>query len=152
MELWSGEKKATGTPFGSAVTTTNDFSKAFDGNTTTYFDCSQPDSSYTGLQITGWSASAVAGRGWNRAKGSPVSMTANGQRIILDVPITVTGHPVASIYDSRGLLRATLIAKPDGVSRIVFSFNKSRPFAAGRYLVSVKSGNREVIRPFTVTR
>ena len=72
MEFLSGEKKIEGTPygtFGSRDNSGNDYTKAFDANTETYFDAVAPNSQYLGIEIKSAAASnapvapVVVGRG-----------------------------------------------------------------------------------------
>jgi len=152
LEFWSGDRKAAGTPFGSAITSTNDFSRAFDGNTATYFDCSQSDSSYAGLQITGWAAPAGVKRPMT-AGVSPSSLTINGHRIIIALPIgSLAGEHAVSMYDSRGTRLETLTALQDKNGRAEVSFDKIRALPSGQYIVAVKSGKVDMIRAFAIAR
>ena len=57
VEFYNGTTKLTGTAFGDAGgphgnMTERSFEKAFDGNTATYYDASDPDNGYVGLTLT----------------------------------------------------------------------------------------------------
>jgi hypothetical protein len=61
IEFLSGNKKIEGTPygtFGSRDNSGNDYNKAFDGDTKTFFDAVAPNSQYLGIEIK---SSATAG-------------------------------------------------------------------------------------------
>jgi hypothetical protein len=54
IEFLSGDKKIAGTPygtFGSRDNSGNDYAKAFDGDTKTFFDAVAPNSQYLGIEI-----------------------------------------------------------------------------------------------------
>ncbi len=54
VEFYAGNQKIQGTPFGTAGSRNNsgrDFSKAVDGDVTTYFDGAEPNNQYVGLDL-----------------------------------------------------------------------------------------------------
>lgn len=54
IEFWSGDKKIAGTPygtFGSRDNSGNDFNKAFDGDSKTFFDAVAPSAQYLGIEV-----------------------------------------------------------------------------------------------------
>lgn len=54
IEFWSGDRKIDGTPygtFGSRDNNGSDYSKAFDSDTTTFFDAAAPNAQYLGIDV-----------------------------------------------------------------------------------------------------
>jgi hypothetical protein len=62
IEFWSGDKKIEGTPygtFGSRNNSGNDYSKAFDGDSKTFFDAVGPNAQYLGIEIKSGNGSSA---------------------------------------------------------------------------------------------
>jgi fibronectin type 3 domain-containing protein len=134
IEFWSGSTKATGTPFGTAgANGGNDFSKAFDGNITTFFDCTQADGAYAGLDISGWSPVAV--RTTRKTAGAPdLVIKAYGSSMMIDG----AGNG-AEVFDIRGaMVRAA--SRPAGNALVM-----GAP-AQGVYVLRARSSMGESVR------
>ena len=145
IEFWSGSTKATGTPFGTAgANGGNDFSKAFDGNITTFFDCTQADGAYAGLDISGWSPVNVG----NRRQPAGISGMVIRTKRSLGGVVTIAGLASndilsAELYDLRGVRVNAAVRADANVLRIP----SSHP---GTFVVRVKSAGTEIVRKIAV--
>jgi hypothetical protein len=148
VEFYSGGIKLTGTPFGTAGTWNNspaDFTKVFDGDVTTYFDCSQADA-YAGIVISGGATTRgprPAALLHSSARMANVVFGKTAIRIPLQ---EITGKTMTvSLYDLRGNLICTADAENIDDARVKLSGGNSR-IIRGEYLIQVRSGRQTVIQ------
>ncbi|MGA0560741.1 discoidin domain-containing protein [Larkinella sp. VNQ87] len=111
LEFYSGSTKLTGTPFGdpggphqgnAAVS----FEKAFDGNTSTYYDALNPTGGYVGLELTNcapsgsWAASMISPVTNSNVVGIWTTRPDNSQGLTFPFSVSVTvpsGQSVGSV-------------------------------------------------------
>jgi len=145
IEFYSGTAKVSGTPFGtpgSYNNSGNDFTKAFDGNVSTFFDYSQPYGAYTGLEIQGWSPVGVLSR--------PAGANVNPQTIRMSggaIRLTIRGegrHSIELLAPSGRAIR-TIIGQGDSSCRI-----SATAMAPGVYLMKTEIGSKRAILRFVV--
>jgi len=105
LELYSGTLKLTGAPFGtpgSNQNSGNDYSKAFDGSTTTFFDYSQPNGGYAGLDLGQKSAVRHPSLGCDQKAGPIIDIRDN--RTVRIIGLSARQTVRLSIFDLRGAL------------------------------------------------
>jgi len=148
MELYSGAAKATGTPFGSAGTiAASDYTRPFDGNTATYFDCSQSESVWAGLDIQGWFAAGA--RGWQKASDAPgmttLRLRCGGAIVDINAPRSaIAGAVRVALYNLRGALVRTLTARAHGDgSAAMVADDGGATLARGQYVVRITTDSGE---------
>jgi hypothetical protein len=151
VEFYTGTEKLVGAPFGTPGTwagSGNDFTKVFDGDVNTFFDCSQA-SAYAGLDLQGGATMRGDGRAQTASGVSPFRMFTKGTTIRLVIDGAARTRAVSvSLYDLRGALIRSLSAAASAES-IILS-DGSKPLRQGQYILLVKSGSFEATRLFTV--
>jgi alpha-galactosidase len=96
VEFWNGEVKLTGTPFGtpgSWGSAGSDYTKVFDGDVSTYFDCPLADDGYSGITVSGatpvWNAGFTQQK-TERARSNGTMFDLSGRLIMHHVTIGKT--------------------------------------------------------------
>jgi hypothetical protein len=147
LELYSGTLKLAGAPYGSSGSIGgNDFSKAFDGNTTTYMDYSQPNGGYAGLDMGQRSAAKPSPvRGSN---GSGMRIDVRNERTLRILGAPEIGSVLVCLYDLRGSrIRSERLAGSSGSICLDIDVGKTQPaIAPGNYLLSVRAGTAESLQ------
>jgi fibronectin type 3 domain-containing protein len=145
IEFYSGAAKAAGAPFGSPGSYQNsgrDYTKVFDGDTSTYMDFSSDNGGYAGLQMEG-AASAFPQDNRLREDRCGIRISARGGQ----TEIRISGprmpeQSMISVYSIRG----ELICAAFGQSTVVLGARGSKASALrpGQYVVEVSAaGFRE---------
>jgi len=151
IEFYYGTVKATGTVFGSPGSyqnSGNDYTKAFDGNTATYFDYSQDYGGYTGLDL-GARGAAGARQAVGRSPAGLRIAVQDGRAVrISGAPAHETAR--ISIYDLRGNLLRSLTGANGGVVDITGPHD-ALP-AQGRYVLRINAGGQEITRGIFLMR
>jgi len=152
IEFYSGSVKMTGAPFGtpgSNQNSGNDFTKAFDGSTATFFDYSQPNGGYAGLDLG--QRQGVRSLSPERAHQVEFGITLRNQRMIAVSGVDSRASMNVALYDMRGnLVRAATCGAQDALVPLMRMDGRPRALAPGQYIVRVKNGPREMQRMLVV--
>jgi hypothetical protein len=138
IEFYRGPVKATGTPFGtpgSWSNSGNDFTKAFDNNTATFFDAPVDAGAYCGLDLVGGMTVRIG-------RSSTVIGDARGLRFLPHSLVAVpAGRFSLRVVNAAGIT----VLRASGMGPRTCDFS---PAGRGMHFVIVTSGNATVSRVF----
>jgi len=156
IEFYSGSVKVSGTPFGAAGSSAgNDYAKALDGDTTTYFEHTGKDG-YVGFDF------GERGLGMEPAHPSPghapdLRIAAGNGRICVRVAGMGTRCPIlVLLYDLRGALVRAQAGRTDEQGRaamVIGNDDAANPsLTNGNYALLIKSGGFKEKRIISLIR
>jgi hypothetical protein len=149
IEFYRGTQKVTGTVFGTPGSwgnSGNDYTKAFDGNTTTFMDYTTDVGGYTGLDLQG--GAVVIGKGHPGSTAfDKMAIAIAGRRIMVS---GVDYHAIIGIYDMRGNLVRLMPNASAGAIDLAGTHGIALP--QGQYVFRVNDGGREIIRGIWLLR
>lgn len=154
IEFYQGSQKANGAVFGTSgsyANSGNDFTKAFDGNTSTFMDFSYDVGGYTGLDLL--SGDPPVGRAGQTARAARriaavvLSKGNSSPRIELSA-VPDRAQVSVGIYDTRGRLLGS--AQGIGLRSVDAKGSDGTELAAGRYVLRVSVDGSELLRSITL--
>jgi len=141
IEYYRGSEKATGTVYGTAGSwnnSGNDYTKVFDGNTSTFMDYSQADGGNVGMDLQNGS---TANRPWALLqKQGAWRLIRQGRGYVLDMPARTSSDAVVSIFNSQGKLIRDYFHPLYGIinGRVYIAFHdKGMSLSQGHYFVRI---------------
>ena len=159
IEVYRGAAIVNGTPFGtpgSYNNSGNDYTKAWDGDISTFFDANQSTAS-TGIEIGAGVPVLPFAKNSNAFPGiMMVDLTMGNKHIAFPIRNIVSAQDISiSIYNVRGVLVHKLSARVDNHT-VRASLDNSDGFQEvtpqGQYVVHLRSGKNEAMSRFNIVR